>query len=159
MKGREREREEKLTQKTQSKFSWAGGSAQLPTLQKMAQSYARNAKCYSRCYLGVCLSQNSEKTQTLLCISALLKGAYDGVRWSFKRDFSVFLPKPQLLGHPSPWKSVLRTEDAYCYCYHDFVFFLQFFLSPKLISLSVPPRIQKDRSENFLPLWVLALRI
>lgn len=128
----ERKGWEKLTQKTQSILSCAGGSTQLPTLEKMAHSYVRNDKCYSRCYLGICLPQNSEKTWTLLCASAQLKGTYDGVRCSFKRDLPVFLPKPQLLWQPSPWKSLLRTEDAHCYCYHAFVLFLEFVLSPKL---------------------------
>lgn len=128
----ERKGWEKLTQKTQSILSCAGGSTQLPTLEKMAHSYVRNDKCYSRCYLGICLPQNSEKTRTLLCASAQLKGTYDGVRCSFKRDLPVFLPKPQLLWQPSPSKSLLRTEDAHCYCYHAFVLFLEFVLSPKL---------------------------
>lgn len=104
--GRKRKKErkgwEKLTQKTQSKLSCAGGSAQLPTLQKMAQSYARNAKCYSRCYLGACLCQNSEKTQTLFFSSEelmmVLDAASNETFHSFYQNHSfcdIPLPKSQ----------------------------------------------------------------
>lgn len=45
------------------------GQYSLPALQKAARSYARNAKRYSRCYLGICLSQNSKNIQSLLYTS------------------------------------------------------------------------------------------